>query len=165
MAALDTLASRILEREPAFRIEGFRELVRVGEVRIALENLCDNLLELGVGLDARTVALLVVQCHSVQVDERYWKELEASISWPRLAAEIRVVLEDNRDKLSEPQLETVIGFLEVHECALALDSFCDAMFENECVASPDTRATVVRLAKELGMSSTAEFERLLGRPG
>lgn len=164
-AALKTLASRILERDPGFPIEGFRELVRVGEVRVALENLCDNLAELGVGLDARTVALLVAQCRSIQMDERYWKDLEASINWPRLMAQIRALAEDNRDSLSGPQLETVLGFLDVCECALALDSFCDAMFENECIASPETRAIVGRIAKELGMDSTGEYERLLGGPG
>lgn len=59
---------------PSFPLSHVHELVMVGEIQVALENLCDNLFELDVELPEQTRAALVQACKSASVSERYWED-------------------------------------------------------------------------------------------
>ena len=67
-----TLLDLVRDAAPSFPQGNARELVMSGETTVALENLCDNLFELGVQLPAPTREALVEACRSASVDERYW---------------------------------------------------------------------------------------------
>ncbi len=72
LTALDS----IRHAAPSFPQGNARELVMSGEAKVALENLCDNLFELGVQLPASTRRALVEACQSASVSERYWEDFK-----------------------------------------------------------------------------------------
>ncbi len=71
-----TLLDFIGDVAPSFPQDNVRELVISGETKVALENLCDNLFELGVQLPAPTRDALVEACRSASVNERYWGDFK-----------------------------------------------------------------------------------------
>lgn len=59
---------------PAFSLELVAELVRVGELRVALEILWDNLHEAGIVLPHDAKPLLVEVSRRLGVDASYWRD-------------------------------------------------------------------------------------------
>jgi hypothetical protein len=51
---LRDVVAEVRQRHPGFRLETIEELLAVGELRVALEILCDNLLEDGRDVTARS---------------------------------------------------------------------------------------------------------------
>jgi hypothetical protein len=75
--ALDALLHLIQARNPEFSTRDIAHYARMGEPRLALENLVDNLHELGVVLEPEIRAELAAICKLFGVDPSYWGHLES----------------------------------------------------------------------------------------
>ncbi len=74
-ATLNGLGNALESRVPERALASFRELVGVGEWKVALENLCTNIDDCDVALDSLTARDLASLCRQVGVAPRYWEHL------------------------------------------------------------------------------------------
>jgi len=72
---LNSLGNRLAPVLPGPRIASYRELVSVGEGKVALENLCLNLVEALPELATEDIADLRRACERLGVDVKYWEPL------------------------------------------------------------------------------------------
>ena len=66
------LLNLIMSEHNHFPIESLKELVVSGEPCIALENLCDNIIELDITISDQATQLLVASCKKFNVNMKYW---------------------------------------------------------------------------------------------
>lgn len=77
-----SVLDRVRDAAPSFPQGNTRDLVVRGEAKVALENLCDNLFELGVQLPTSTKKALVEVCKCAAVSEAYWRDFGADGTSP-----------------------------------------------------------------------------------
>lgn len=81
---LQALLDHIHDRHPDFPMSFVLELASVGEGKVALEILCDNLDEEGVVLAPDSRAMLIAGCREFSVGDLYWRDfVEDPQSEPR----------------------------------------------------------------------------------
>jgi hypothetical protein len=74
-AMLNGIGNDVESMLPDDALSSYRELVAVGEGKVALENLCSNIGDYEVVLDQAAVGRLQAACEEVGVDPRYWRPL------------------------------------------------------------------------------------------
>lgn len=75
-ARLHVIGNAVSSALPEPMLTQYRELVSVGEFRVALENLCSNLDDSGVVLASEEFELIRQMALELAVPERFWRPLE-----------------------------------------------------------------------------------------
>ena len=75
---LEEVLSEVRQRHPALRTDAIGELFEVGELRVGLEILCDNLLEDRLSLSPAARDKVVEVGQFVGVGSQYWNDLAVS---------------------------------------------------------------------------------------
>lgn len=77
-ALLNSLGNALESQIPESRMASFRELVSVGEGKVALENLCSNIADYEIQLQPSTAQELVSACERLEIAPSYWEHLAQS---------------------------------------------------------------------------------------
>jgi hypothetical protein len=74
-AMLNAIGNDLASSLPSLVLESYRELIDVGELKVALENLCTNLDDLEVKLSTEKVGAIRRACERLGLSTQYWERL------------------------------------------------------------------------------------------